>query len=98
MNGTDLGPRSGSCSASIGADGQGPSSSCSPALGHVVNGDSTTNSTPVHQPSDSDNESRMGEFAHAVMSTLQYTLQNSFIVVFSFVFSLVFFNFRQKIT
>ncbi|XP_063340174.1 NEDD4-like E3 ubiquitin-protein ligase WWP1 isoform X1 [Pelmatolapia mariae] len=59
VNGTDLGPRSGSCSASSGADGQVPSSSCSPALCHAVNGDSTTNSTPVHQPSDSDNESRM---------------------------------------
>ncbi len=61
VNGTDLGPRSGSCSASNGVDGQVPSSSCSPALSHVVNGDSTQNSTPVHQPSDSDTESRTGE-------------------------------------
>ncbi|GLD55021.1 NEDD4-like E3 ubiquitin-protein ligase WWP1 [Lates japonicus] len=58
VNGTDLGPRSDSCSASNGVDGQVPSISCSPALGHVVNGDSTPNSTPVHQPSDSDTESR----------------------------------------
>ncbi|XP_070841673.1 NEDD4-like E3 ubiquitin-protein ligase WWP1 [Chaetodon trifascialis] len=57
-NGSDLGPRSGSCSASNGLDGQMPSSSCSPALSHVVNGDATPNSTPVHQPSDSDTESR----------------------------------------
>ncbi|XP_049420799.1 NEDD4-like E3 ubiquitin-protein ligase WWP1 [Epinephelus fuscoguttatus] len=58
VNGTDLGPRSSSCSASNGVDGQVPSSSCSPALDHVVNGDATPNSTPVHQPSDSDTESR----------------------------------------
>ncbi|XP_010736450.2 NEDD4-like E3 ubiquitin-protein ligase WWP1 [Larimichthys crocea] len=58
VNGTDLVPRSGSCSASNGLDGQVPSSSCSPALSHVVNGDTTPNSTPVHQPSDSDTESR----------------------------------------
>lgn len=63
VNGTDLVPRSGSCSASNGLDGQVPSSSCSPALSHVVNGDTTPNSTPVHQPSDSDTESRTGEFA-----------------------------------
>ncbi|KAI3355083.1 hypothetical protein L3Q82_017959 [Scortum barcoo] len=56
VNGTDLGPRSGSCSASNGVDGQVPFNSCSPALSHVVNGDSTQNSTPVHQPSDSDTE------------------------------------------
>ncbi|XP_026219451.1 NEDD4-like E3 ubiquitin-protein ligase WWP1 isoform X2 [Anabas testudineus] len=64
VNGADLGPRSGSCSTSSGVDGQVPSSSCSPALGHVVNGDTTANSTPVHQPSDSDTESRTvnGEF------------------------------------
>lgn len=61
VNGTDSEPRSGSCSASNGMDGQVPSSSCSPALSHVVNGDSTPNSTPVHQPSDSDTESRTGE-------------------------------------
>ncbi|XP_037550223.1 NEDD4-like E3 ubiquitin-protein ligase WWP1 [Nematolebias whitei] len=59
VNGTDLGPRSGSCSVSSGADGQGPSSSCSLAPEHVVNGDMTPNSTPVHQPSDSDADSRM---------------------------------------
>ncbi|XP_041817007.1 NEDD4-like E3 ubiquitin-protein ligase WWP1 [Chelmon rostratus] len=58
VNGTDLAPRSSSCSASNGLDGQVPSSSCSPALSHVVNGDATPNSTPVHQPSDSDTESR----------------------------------------
>uniref|UniRef100_A0A672H0R8 HECT-type E3 ubiquitin transferase n=1 Tax=Salarias fasciatus TaxID=181472 RepID=A0A672H0R8_SALFA len=71
VNGTDLGPRSGSCSASSGADGQVPSSSCSPALGHVVNGDSTPNSTPVHQPSDSDTESRIvnGESGDATDQT-----------------------------
>ncbi|XP_061569016.1 NEDD4-like E3 ubiquitin-protein ligase WWP1 isoform X2 [Cololabis saira] len=59
VNGTDLGPRSGSCSASSGADVQVPSSSCSPALDHVVNGEAKPNSTPVHQPSDSDIETRM---------------------------------------
>nr|XP_046226774.1 NEDD4-like E3 ubiquitin-protein ligase WWP1 [Scatophagus argus]XP_046226775.1 NEDD4-like E3 ubiquitin-protein ligase WWP1 [Scatophagus argus] len=58
VNGIDSGPRSGSCSASNGLDGQVPSSSCSPALSHVVNGESTPNSTPVHQPSDSDTESK----------------------------------------
>ncbi|XP_029001586.1 NEDD4-like E3 ubiquitin-protein ligase WWP1 [Betta splendens] len=58
VNGAELGPRSGSCSTSSGTDGQLPSSSCSPALGHVVNGDTTANSTPVRQPSDSDTESR----------------------------------------
>ncbi|KAG7216721.1 hypothetical protein INR49_021104 [Caranx melampygus] len=58
VNGTDPGPRSDSCSASNGVDGEVPSSSCSPALSHVVNGDATANSTPVHQPSDSDTESR----------------------------------------
>uniref|UniRef100_UPI0037E9BDCB NEDD4-like E3 ubiquitin-protein ligase WWP1 n=1 Tax=Semicossyphus pulcher TaxID=241346 RepID=UPI0037E9BDCB len=58
VNGTDPGLRSGSCSASNGLDAQVPSSSCSPALSHVVNGDSTPSSTPVHQPSDSDTESR----------------------------------------
>lgn len=55
VNGTGLGPRTGSCSAS---DSQVPSSSCSPALRRVVNGDATPDSTPVHQPSDSDTESR----------------------------------------
>ncbi|XP_051910673.1 NEDD4-like E3 ubiquitin-protein ligase WWP1 [Hippocampus zosterae] len=58
VNGTDLGPRSASCSASNGLNSQVPSSSCSPALGHVINGDVTPNSTPSHQPSDSDTESR----------------------------------------
>ncbi|XP_059182798.1 NEDD4-like E3 ubiquitin-protein ligase WWP1 [Centropristis striata] len=58
VNGTDLGPRSSSCSASNGVDGQVPSSSCSPALSHILNGDATASSTPVHQPSDSDTESR----------------------------------------
>ncbi|XP_072234989.1 NEDD4-like E3 ubiquitin-protein ligase WWP1 isoform X1 [Leuresthes tenuis] len=69
VNGTDLGPRSGSCSASSGADVQVPSSSCSSALDHVVNGDTTPNSTPVHQPSDSDTETRMvnGESSEAAV-------------------------------
>ncbi|XP_053268772.1 NEDD4-like E3 ubiquitin-protein ligase WWP1 isoform X3 [Pleuronectes platessa] len=58
VNGTDLDPRSDSCSASNGVDAQVPSTSCSPALGHILNGDTTPNSTPVHQPSDSDTESR----------------------------------------
>ncbi|XP_062235195.1 NEDD4-like E3 ubiquitin-protein ligase WWP1 [Platichthys flesus] len=58
VNGTDLDPRSESCSASNGVDAQVPSTSCSPALGHILNGDTTPNSTPVHQPSDSDTESR----------------------------------------
>ncbi|XP_019713080.1 NEDD4-like E3 ubiquitin-protein ligase WWP1 [Hippocampus comes] len=58
VNGTDLGPRSASCSASNGLNSQVPSSSCSPALGHIINGDVTPNSTPSHQPSDSDTESR----------------------------------------
>ncbi|KAM9839820.1 NEDD4-like E3 ubiquitin-protein ligase WWP1 isoform 1-T3 [Aulostomus maculatus] len=58
-DGMDLDPRSSSCSASNGVDCQVPSSSCSSALGHLVNGDVTPNSTPIHQPSDSDAESRM---------------------------------------
>ncbi|XP_077410444.1 NEDD4-like E3 ubiquitin-protein ligase WWP1 isoform X2 [Vanacampus margaritifer] len=58
VNGTDLSLRSASCSTSNGLNSQVPSSSCSPALGHVVNGDVTPNSTPSHQPSDSDAESR----------------------------------------
>lgn len=63
VNGTDLGPGSGSCSASNGVDGQVTSStSCSPALSHVVNGEATPNSTPVHQPSGSDTESRTGDY------------------------------------
>ncbi|KAM4533596.1 NEDD4-like E3 ubiquitin-protein ligase WWP1 isoform 2-T2 [Odontesthes bonariensis] len=67
VNGTDLGPRSGSCSASSGADVQVPTSSSSSALDHVVNGDTTLNSTPVHQLSDSDTETRMvnGESSEA---------------------------------
>ncbi|KAM7370132.1 hypothetical protein PAMP_011412 [Pampus punctatissimus] len=70
VNGTDLDPRSGSCSASNGVDGQVPSSSCSPALAHIVNGDATPNSTPVHQPSDSDTDSRTvnGESCDAALS------------------------------
>ncbi|KAM9332458.1 LOW QUALITY PROTEIN: NEDD4-like E3 ubiquitin-protein ligase WWP1 [Pholidichthys leucotaenia] len=69
VNGTDLGPRSGSCSASSGADGQVPSSSCSPALAMPSNGDATPNSTPVHQPSDSDTDSRLvnGESCDAAL-------------------------------
>ncbi|KAM4719146.1 NEDD4-like E3 ubiquitin-protein ligase WWP1 isoform 1-T2 [Anableps anableps] len=71
INGTDLGQRSGSCSASSGADGQVPSSSCSPALDHVtsvINGDATSNSTPVHQPPDSNPDTRMvnGESSETV--------------------------------
>uniref|UniRef100_A0A665WRD7 E3 ubiquitin-protein ligase n=1 Tax=Echeneis naucrates TaxID=173247 RepID=A0A665WRD7_ECHNA len=62
LNGSDLGPRSDSCSASNGVDGQMPSSSGSPALAHVINGDSTPSSTSVHQPSDNDMENRTGEF------------------------------------
>ncbi|XP_031728180.1 NEDD4-like E3 ubiquitin-protein ligase WWP1 [Anarrhichthys ocellatus] len=58
VNGTDLGPRSSSCSVSNGVDEQEPSSSGSPAPGYVINGDATPNSTPVHQPSDGDTESR----------------------------------------
>lgn len=61
VNGTGLGPRSASCSASNGVDGEVPSSSCSSALSHVINGEATPNSTPVHQPSDSGTESRTGE-------------------------------------
>ncbi|KAK9528004.1 hypothetical protein VZT92_014508 [Zoarces viviparus] len=58
VNGTDLGPRSSSCSVSNGVEEQEPSISGSPAPGHVINGDATPISTPVHQPSDSDTESR----------------------------------------
>ncbi|KAJ4925687.1 hypothetical protein JOQ06_018408 [Pogonophryne albipinna] len=59
VNGTDLRPRSSSCSANSGLGSQVPSSSCSASLGHViVNGDVTPNSTPVHRTSDSDPESR----------------------------------------
>uniref|UniRef100_A0A1A8L513 E3 ubiquitin-protein ligase n=1 Tax=Nothobranchius pienaari TaxID=704102 RepID=A0A1A8L513_9TELE len=69
VNGTDLGQRSGSCSASSGAEGQAPSSSCSPAPDHTLNGDTTPNSTPVHQPSDRETETRLvnGESAEAVL-------------------------------
>ncbi|XP_043960683.1 NEDD4-like E3 ubiquitin-protein ligase WWP1 [Gambusia affinis] len=68
VNGTDLGQRSGSCSASSGADGPVPSS---PALDHttgVINGDPTHNSTPVHQPPDSSPDTRMvnGESSETV--------------------------------
>uniref|UniRef100_A0A668AXT9 E3 ubiquitin-protein ligase n=1 Tax=Myripristis murdjan TaxID=586833 RepID=A0A668AXT9_9TELE len=38
-----------------------PSDSSSPAPGPLVNGDTTPNSTPVHQPPDSDTETRTGE-------------------------------------
>uniref|UniRef100_A0A8C9ZMV1 E3 ubiquitin-protein ligase n=1 Tax=Sander lucioperca TaxID=283035 RepID=A0A8C9ZMV1_SANLU len=47
VNCTDLVPRSSSYSVSNGVDSPVPSSSCSPALGHVVNGDATPNSTPL---------------------------------------------------
>lgn len=60
VNGVDLRPRSGSCSTSDGVDGQVPSSSCSPALNHVLNGDAEESSSPVHHPSDSDTESKTG--------------------------------------
>ncbi|XP_005808421.1 NEDD4-like E3 ubiquitin-protein ligase WWP1 [Xiphophorus maculatus] len=68
VNGTDLGQRSGSCSASSGADGPVPSS---PALDHttgMINGDPTPNSTPVHQPPDSSPDTRMvnGESSETV--------------------------------
>ncbi|XP_027861235.1 NEDD4-like E3 ubiquitin-protein ligase WWP1 [Xiphophorus couchianus] len=68
VNGTDLGQRSGSCSASSGADGPVPSS---PALDHttgMINGDQTPNSTPVHQPPDSSPDTRMvnGESSETV--------------------------------
>ncbi|KAK5618721.1 WW domain containing E3 ubiquitin protein ligase 1 [Crenichthys baileyi] len=71
MNGTDLDQRSGSCSASSGADGQVPSSSFSPDLDHVtsvVDEDTTPNYTPVHQPPDSDPYTRMvnGDSSEAV--------------------------------
>ncbi|XP_015230450.1 PREDICTED: NEDD4-like E3 ubiquitin-protein ligase WWP1 [Cyprinodon variegatus] len=62
MNGADPGQQSSSCSASSGADGQVPSSSCSPPLHHVpslTNGDATANSTPVHQCADGDPDARM---------------------------------------
>uniref|UniRef100_A0A3P9KCB0 HECT-type E3 ubiquitin transferase n=1 Tax=Oryzias latipes TaxID=8090 RepID=A0A3P9KCB0_ORYLA len=67
MNGSDLDPRSGSCSASSGAEGQVPSSSCSPARDHAVNGETTLNSTPVHQPSDGETQNRIvnGESSEA---------------------------------
>ncbi|XP_077592081.1 NEDD4-like E3 ubiquitin-protein ligase WWP1 [Stigmatopora nigra] len=58
-NGTDMGLRSGSCSASNGVNSQVPSTSSSPAPGYIANGDVTPNSTPSHQPSDSDAESRI---------------------------------------
>ncbi|KAM3860680.1 NEDD4-like E3 ubiquitin-protein ligase WWP1 [Diretmus argenteus] len=58
VNGTDLGPGSGSCSASNGVDSQAPSDSSGSAPGPLVNGDATPNSTPAHQPPDSDTESR----------------------------------------
>ncbi|XP_057680099.1 NEDD4-like E3 ubiquitin-protein ligase WWP1 [Corythoichthys intestinalis] len=59
VNGTDMGLGSGSCSASNGVNSQVPSTSCSPALGYIINGDVTPNSTPSHRPSDSDTESRI---------------------------------------
>ncbi|XP_056155081.1 NEDD4-like E3 ubiquitin-protein ligase WWP1 [Lampris incognitus] len=51
VNGTDI-PDSGSCLAPNGVDSQVPSDLSCPPL--VVNGDSTANSTPAHQPLDSD--------------------------------------------
>uniref|UniRef100_A0A8C3AGV7 HECT-type E3 ubiquitin transferase n=1 Tax=Cyclopterus lumpus TaxID=8103 RepID=A0A8C3AGV7_CYCLU len=75
VNETDLGPRSTSCSVSNGVDGQEPSSSCSLALGHVVNGDVTPNSTPVHQPLEGDTESRTvnGESCDAALGPTSAT-------------------------
>ncbi|XP_037311856.2 NEDD4-like E3 ubiquitin-protein ligase WWP1 [Pungitius pungitius] len=69
VNGSDLGPRSSSCSVSNGVDGQEPSSSCSPSPRHVVNRDAPPNSTPVHQPSDSNTDSRTvnGESCNAAL-------------------------------
>uniref|UniRef100_A0A674P817 HECT-type E3 ubiquitin transferase n=1 Tax=Takifugu rubripes TaxID=31033 RepID=A0A674P817_TAKRU len=64
-NGVDLHPRSASCSASNGVDAQVPSTSCSPALSHVLNGDAEETSSPAHQPSDSDTDSKTGEFRRA---------------------------------
>lgn len=69
MNGSDLDPRSGSCSASSGAEGQVPSSSCSPARDHAVNGETTLNSTPVHQPFDGETQNRIGEFVFYVLNS-----------------------------
>ncbi|XP_068604169.1 NEDD4-like E3 ubiquitin-protein ligase WWP1 [Brachionichthys hirsutus] len=57
-NGADSDLRLASCSASNGLDGPVSSSSGSPALCHVVNGDSTSDGTPTHQPPDSDTDSR----------------------------------------
>ncbi|XP_029934835.1 NEDD4-like E3 ubiquitin-protein ligase WWP1 [Myripristis murdjan] len=70
VNGTDLGQGSGSCSASNGVDSHAPSDSSSPAPGPLVNGDTTPNSTPVHQPPDSDTETRTvnGESCNAALS------------------------------
>ncbi|XP_028290066.1 NEDD4-like E3 ubiquitin-protein ligase WWP1 [Gouania willdenowi] len=74
VNGTDLVLRSGSCSASSCADVQVPSSSCSPALSHVINGDVTTaDSTPVHPASDSDAESRIAVNGESCESTLSHS-------------------------
>ncbi|XP_029687747.1 NEDD4-like E3 ubiquitin-protein ligase WWP1, partial [Takifugu rubripes] len=60
-NGVDLHPRSASCSASNGVDAQVPSTSCSPALSHVLNGDAEETSSPAHQPSDSDTDSKTAD-------------------------------------
>ncbi|KAK7878019.1 hypothetical protein WMY93_031332 [Mugilogobius chulae] len=64
MNGTELGVRSGSVSTSNSVDSGAPSSSCSPALGHALNGDASHKNTPTHQPSDqpsdSDNDQQDG--------------------------------------
>uniref|UniRef100_A0A8C7ZL85 HECT-type E3 ubiquitin transferase n=2 Tax=Oryzias sinensis TaxID=183150 RepID=A0A8C7ZL85_9TELE len=67
MNGSDLDPRSGSCSASSGAEGQVPSSSWSPARDHAINRETTLNSTPVHQPFDGETQNRIvnGESSEA---------------------------------
>ncbi|XP_026148509.1 NEDD4-like E3 ubiquitin-protein ligase WWP1 isoform X2 [Mastacembelus armatus] len=75
LNGTDLGQRSDSCSASNGLDAQLSSTSYSPALGLVVNGDATSNSPPVLQASDSDMESRTvnGDSCDVALSTSSAT-------------------------
>ncbi|XP_077951737.1 NEDD4-like E3 ubiquitin-protein ligase WWP1 isoform X3 [Gasterosteus aculeatus] len=79
VNGTDLGTRSSSCSVSNGVEGQEPSRSCSPAPHHVVNSDAPPNSTPLHQPSDSDTESRTvnGESCDAALGPASATTGDS---------------------
>ncbi|XP_068160323.1 NEDD4-like E3 ubiquitin-protein ligase WWP1 isoform X2 [Antennarius striatus] len=65
VNGTDMDMRSDTCWGPDRQDGQGPS--CSSVLCHSVNGDSSASSTPPHQPSDSETDSRtvLGESCDA---------------------------------